>query len=115
MYTCSIQRTEDLKSASEIAYAALTTIIQYCHNIVNETIIIQELAKCYNDEEKKSKLKLVCNAANSGKTKFCPEFSRVEDSMSFAFHKFNSVKQCLEKIELVVEYCSPISKGTRIY
>ena len=110
MNTCSIQHTEDLKTASEIAYAALMTVIQYCHNIVSETITIQELTKCYQEREK-NKLKSVCNGANSGKAKFCPEFSGINHSISSAFHKYSVVKQYLKKIEVVVKYCSPISKG----
>ena len=109
----SIKCTDDLKRASEMSHAALTTVTQLCLSIVTETITMQELGKYYQEKER-HKLELLCISVNSGKNKFCPEISRINNSLSLSFKKYNIVKQYFRKIEVVVKYCSPIFKGTYI-
>lgn len=105
---CSIQSLDDLKSASEIGYAALTTIIQFFTSIINETITVWDVK---NYREKKQKLKLVCDGANSGIIKFCPEFSQINDSMDASFSKYTKVTEYVSKMKILVKYSTPISKG----
>ena len=106
--SCSLQHQDDLKSASPIGHKALTTIIKCCKSIINETITVQELI-IYR--EKTEELKQICRSANSGNMKFCPEFTNIKASMDLSFRKYTDVEQYLVKMEVVVEYCRPISNG----
>ena len=106
--SCSIQHPDDLKSTSAIGYTALTEIIKCCDNIINKTITVQELTSYH---EKKHHLELICNSVNSGKTKFCPEFSIICTSLDISFCKYTEVKEYLSKMKVLVEYCKPISNG----
>ena len=106
--SCSLQHPDDLKSASAIGYKALITIMKCCNSIINETITVQELI-IYR--EKIEELKLICSGANSGNMKFCPEFTKINASMDSSFRKYIDVEQYLVKMEVVVEYCRPISNG----
>ena len=106
--TCSPQHTDDLKSESPIGHKALTTIIKCCNSIINETITVQELIMY---REKIEELKQICRGANSGNVKFCPEFTNINTSMDSSFRKYIDVEQYLVKMDVVVEYCRPISNG----
>ena len=108
MKSCSLQHPDDLKSASAIGYKALTTIINCCNSIINKTITVQELIIYH---EKIKELNLICSGANSGNKKFCPEFTEINASMDSSLCKYTNVKQYLAKMEVVVEYCRPISNG----
>ena len=109
---CSVQHPDDLKSATAIGYTALIEIIKCCNSIIDETITVQELT---NYHEKKRQLELICNGANSGKTKFCPEFSTISASIDLSFHKYTDVKDYLLKMQVLVEYSKPISNGMYVY
>ena len=106
--SCSIQHPDDLRSASIIGYTALIEIIKCCNSIIDETITVQELTTY---REKKNQLELICNGANSGKTKLCPEFSKTSASMDLSFRKYTDAKEYLSKMKVLVEYCRPISNG----
>ena len=108
MKSCSIQHPDDLKSSSIIGYTALIEIIKCCNSIIDETVTVQELGNCH---EKKNQLELICRGANSGETKLCPEFSKINASMDLSLRKYAGAKEYLSKMQVLVEYCTPISNG----
>ena len=98
----------DIQNTSEIVHSALIVLIQFCKRIVNAKICMYDLEKC---ERNIDSLRALCNAANSGKAPLCLHFEAVKNAMDLCSKKFLYVEQYSKMMEVVVKYCSKISKG----
>ena len=106
-----MERPDDMRNTSEIVHSALILIVQLCENIIKANICMNDLMKCLRGTEP-SPLQTLCLAANSGKASLCPKFYQVNSAMELCCKKFDFVQQFYKKLEVVVKYCSKISKGT---
>lgn len=105
--------TDDVTNSSEIVHSVLILIIKLCENIINANICMNDLMKCCKGPEPLP-LQALCLAANSGKVSVCPDFHHVKSAMELCSKKFVFVQQYSKKIEVVVKYCSKISRGMYI-
>lgn len=70
---------------------------------------MNDLEKCHRNAKT---LQALCNAANSGGNRsFCPNSEQLTSAMDLCFKKFDYVVLCSKKLEVMVKYCSRISKG----
>jgi len=109
--SCSLKKVEDIKTTSEIVYSALVFINQLCSNIIIAKVTMNDLMVYHTYAET---LRALCNAANSGETFLCPNFDCVTSAMDLCSKKFDYVKLCTKKMEVVIKYCSKISIGMYI-
>ena len=104
-------RADDIRSTSEIVYSALLVIMQFCTNIMNAKVCMNDLIKYRRSTEQ---LQALCTAANSGNAPLCPGFDHVKSSMESCFKKFDYVVKYKEIMKVMVKHCSKISKGMHV-
>jgi len=95
---------DDIEKSSKIAYSALAVFRKWCDSLTAGNITMTELHK-YETQH----IEEYCKAANSGTKKYCPNYSQISFSVELCHRKFKYVKDCCDKLETIVDYCSNIS------
>ena len=109
--SCSVKLIE-IRNISEIVHSALVVFIQFCNNIVNGKVCMNDLAKCHRNVEA---LQNLCNAVNSEQAPLCQSFNHVKSGMDLCSKKFEYVEKYYKMVEVVVKHCNKISKGTQAF
>jgi len=105
----NVDEINDVKELSEIVYSAMSVVLQFLQTIIHETITVGEVTK-YKDHM--DKVETICIACNSGKnTNLFPLNDFISSSMNNCCRKYISVMECVQKLEVIVKYCSQISNG----
>ena len=115
---CDIIKAKDsltvdvMKNTSKIVHSALKKLNSLPDDIRNGAVTGKEVE---NYEEQVAKLQVLYEAANIGKTKLVPSFTKVTDALKICVKKLNTVKEYRKKLLVVTDYCKLISEGMCTY